>query len=58
MAEMKQINIMNVWTTKTSSNTGHCQHRHSPVPETAIQAFHITVKPPLLKSALIRLTKV
>jgi len=27
---------MNVWTTKTSSNTGYCQPRHLAVPETTI----------------------
>ena len=50
IAEIKQNQCL---TTKTSSNTGYCQPRHSPVPvpETAIWAFYVTMKPPLLESA-------
>jgi len=34
---------------KTSSKTGYCQPGHLPVPETGIQAFHITMNSPLLQ---------
>jgi len=50
MAEMEQNEAMNIWTAnKTSNNSGYCQPRHLPVPvpETTIQAFHITVNSPL-----------
>jgi len=42
---------VDVWAAKRSSNTGYSQPRHLPVPEAAIQAFHITVNSPLLHSA-------
>ena len=37
---------MDVWAAKRSSNTEYSQPRHLPVPEAAIQAFHITVYSP------------
>ena len=40
---MKKIYTMDVWIAKTSSNTGYCQPRHSPVLETAIRAFHTSL---------------
>ena len=43
-----------IWTVKASCNTGYCQLRHSPTPETAIPAFHITMNSPLLESASSR----
>jgi len=51
MTEMSEIYTVDVRTARTSSNTGYCQPRHSPVPETIIRAFHITVNSPLLQSA-------
>jgi len=42
---------VDVLAAKRSSNTGCSQPRYSPVPEAAIQAFHITVNSPLLQSA-------
>ena len=40
---------MDVWAAKSSSNTGYSQPRHLPVPEAAIQAFHVPVNSPLLR---------
>jgi len=42
-----KINAANIWATERSSSTGYNQSKDSPVPETGIQAFDITVKPPL-----------
>ena len=35
MAEISKIYVVDIWTAETSNNTGYCQPRHSPVPETA-----------------------
>ena len=42
---------MDVWAAKTSSNTRYYKPRHSPVPETVIQAFQITINSPWLQLA-------
>ena len=49
-----KINTVDLWTAKTSSNTGYSQPRDLPVAETAIQAFHITMNSLLLQSASSR----
>jgi len=38
---------VDAWAAKRSSSTGYSQHRHLPVPEAAIRAFHISVNLPL-----------
>ena len=48
---MAKMATLDIWTAKTSSNTGYCQPRHLPVPEIAVRAFHITVNSPLLQLA-------
>jgi len=45
------IYTVDIWATKTSSNTGYSQPRHLPVPEATIWAFHITVNSPPLQLA-------
>jgi len=45
------VDVWDIWTAKTSSNTGYSQLRDLPVPKAAIQAFHITVNSSLLQSA-------
>ena len=47
-----QMKIVDIWTAKTSSNTGYYQPRHLPVPKTTIRVFHLSVNLPLLQSAL------
>jgi len=42
---------VDVWAVQRSNNIGYSQPRHLPVPEAAIQAFHITMNSPLLQSA-------
>jgi len=49
MAEMYNVDI---WTAKTSYNTGYCQPRHSPVHETAILALYLTMNSQSASSSL------